>query len=60
VSLQELEREITFQGDSAIYYSYYKDMLKAPSFERGMASHSGNCSNDVVLKESTLLKGYEL
>nr|XP_054354676.1 probable C-mannosyltransferase DPY19L4 isoform X3 [Pongo pygmaeus] len=33
---QELEREITFQGDSAIYYSYYKDMLKAPSFERGV------------------------
>ncbi|OBS66363.1 hypothetical protein A6R68_05097, partial [Neotoma lepida] len=32
----ELEREITFQGDSAIYYSYYKDMLKAPSFERGV------------------------
>ncbi|XP_019487565.1 PREDICTED: probable C-mannosyltransferase DPY19L4 isoform X2 [Hipposideros armiger] len=33
---QELEREITFQGDSAIYYSYYKDMLRAPSFERGV------------------------
>ncbi|XP_012867885.1 PREDICTED: probable C-mannosyltransferase DPY19L4 isoform X2 [Dipodomys ordii] len=33
---QELEREITFKGDSAIYYSYYKDMLKAPSFERGV------------------------
>uniref|UniRef100_A0A8C6R4C7 Dpy-19 like 4 n=1 Tax=Nannospalax galili TaxID=1026970 RepID=A0A8C6R4C7_NANGA len=33
---QELEREITFQGDSAIYYSYYKDLLKAPSFERGI------------------------
>ncbi|EGW06621.1 Epithelial splicing regulatory protein 1 [Cricetulus griseus] len=33
---QELEREITFQGDSAVYYSYYKDMLKAPSFERGV------------------------
>uniref|UniRef100_F1RY53 Dpy-19 like 4 n=1 Tax=Sus scrofa TaxID=9823 RepID=F1RY53_PIG len=30
------QREITFQGDSAIYYSYYKDMLKAPSFERGV------------------------
>ncbi|XP_044524375.1 probable C-mannosyltransferase DPY19L4 [Gracilinanus agilis] len=35
-SRQELEREITFQGDSAIYYSFYKEMLKAPSFERGV------------------------
>lgn len=33
---QDLEREITFQGDSAIYYSYYKDLLKAPSFEKGV------------------------
>nr|XP_025955550.1 probable C-mannosyltransferase DPY19L4 isoform X3 [Dromaius novaehollandiae] len=33
---QELEREITFQGDSAIYYSFYKELLKAPSFERGV------------------------
>ncbi|KAI1243514.1 hypothetical protein IHE44_0001141, partial [Lamprotornis superbus] len=32
----ELEREITFQGDSAIYYSFYKELLKAPSFERGV------------------------
>ncbi|XP_061459200.1 probable C-mannosyltransferase DPY19L4 isoform X3 [Rhineura floridana] len=32
----ELEREITFQGDSAIYYSFYKDLLKAPSFKRGV------------------------
>ncbi|XP_040519414.1 probable C-mannosyltransferase DPY19L4 isoform X3 [Gallus gallus] len=35
-SRQELEREITFQGDSAIYYSFYKELLKAPSFERGV------------------------
>ncbi|KAM9023448.1 putative C-mannosyltransferase DPY19L4 isoform 2-T2 [Ara ararauna] len=32
----ELEREITFPGDSAIYYSFYKELLKAPSFERGV------------------------
>ncbi|XP_077207988.1 putative C-mannosyltransferase DPY19L4 [Paroedura picta] len=32
----ELEREITFQGDSAVYYSFYKELLKAPSFERGI------------------------
>ncbi|XP_074843027.1 putative C-mannosyltransferase DPY19L4 isoform X3 [Carettochelys insculpta] len=35
-SRQELEREITFQGDSAIYYSFYKELLKTPSFERGI------------------------
>ncbi|XP_055966868.1 probable C-mannosyltransferase DPY19L4 [Sorex fumeus] len=33
---QDLEREVTFQGDSAVYYSYYKDLVKAPSFERGV------------------------
>ncbi|XP_042319951.1 probable C-mannosyltransferase DPY19L4 isoform X2 [Sceloporus undulatus] len=32
----ELEREVTFQGDSAIYYSFYKELLKAPSFKRGI------------------------
>uniref|UniRef100_A0ACB8FFI3 Uncharacterized protein n=1 Tax=Sphaerodactylus townsendi TaxID=933632 RepID=A0ACB8FFI3_9SAUR len=35
-SRPELEREITFQGDSAVYYSFYKELLKAPSFERGV------------------------
>lgn len=32
---QELEREITFQEGSGLYYYYYKHMLTAPSFERG-------------------------
>ncbi|KAL7984175.1 hypothetical protein Chor_002745 [Crotalus horridus] len=32
----ELEREITFQGDSAIYYSFYKELLKASSFKKGI------------------------
>uniref|UniRef100_A0A8C2XL62 Dpy-19 like 4 n=1 Tax=Cyclopterus lumpus TaxID=8103 RepID=A0A8C2XL62_CYCLU len=32
---QDLEREITFQGGSGLYYYYYKHMLTAPSFERG-------------------------
>ncbi|XP_030644316.1 probable C-mannosyltransferase DPY19L4 [Chanos chanos] len=35
-SRQELEREITFQGGSGLYYYYYKHMLSAPSFERGV------------------------
>lgn len=32
---QDLEREITFQGGSGLYYYYYKHMLDAPSFKRG-------------------------
>ncbi|XP_077362225.1 putative C-mannosyltransferase DPY19L4 isoform X1 [Festucalex cinctus] len=31
---QEVERELTFQGGSAIYYYYYKHMLAATSFDR--------------------------
>ncbi|XP_053345143.1 probable C-mannosyltransferase DPY19L4 [Clarias gariepinus] len=33
---QELEREITFQGGSGLYYYYYKHMLIASSFEKGV------------------------
>ncbi|XP_011607158.1 probable C-mannosyltransferase DPY19L4 isoform X3 [Takifugu rubripes] len=33
---QELEREITFQEGSGLYYYYYKHMLTAPSFKRGL------------------------
>ncbi|KAG7218703.1 hypothetical protein INR49_019766, partial [Caranx melampygus] len=32
---QELEREITFQAGSGLYYYYYKHMVAAPSFDRG-------------------------
>uniref|UniRef100_H3AWE0 Dpy-19 like 4 n=1 Tax=Latimeria chalumnae TaxID=7897 RepID=H3AWE0_LATCH len=35
-SRQDFEREITFQADSGIYYSYYKQMLKAPTLQRGL------------------------
>ncbi|XP_063306388.1 probable C-mannosyltransferase DPY19L4 [Pelobates fuscus] len=35
-SRRDMEREITFQGEGAVYYSFYKDMLRAPSFERGV------------------------
>ncbi|XP_053541729.1 probable C-mannosyltransferase DPY19L4 isoform X3 [Ictalurus punctatus] len=35
-SRQELEREITFQGGSGLYYYYYKHMLFASSFEKGV------------------------
>lgn len=44
--LQELEREITFQEGSGLYYYYYKHMLTAPSFKRGMSFDvSVNCWN---------------
>ncbi|XP_063041581.1 probable C-mannosyltransferase DPY19L4 [Engraulis encrasicolus] len=33
---QDVEREMTFQGGSAMYYYYYKYMLSAPSFEKGL------------------------
>ncbi|XP_030003736.1 probable C-mannosyltransferase DPY19L4 [Sphaeramia orbicularis] len=32
---QEMEREITFQAGSGLYYYYYKHMLSASSFQRG-------------------------
>ncbi|XP_026883663.2 probable C-mannosyltransferase DPY19L4 isoform X3 [Electrophorus electricus] len=35
-SRQEMEREITFQGGSGLYYYYYKHMLFASSFEKGV------------------------
>ncbi|XP_015212978.1 probable C-mannosyltransferase DPY19L4 isoform X1 [Lepisosteus oculatus] len=35
-SRQELEREITFQSGSGVYYYYYKHLLTVPSFERGV------------------------
>ncbi|XP_073532880.1 probable C-mannosyltransferase DPY19L4 [Phyllobates terribilis] len=33
---RDVDREITFQGDGAIYYSFYKDLLRAPTLERGI------------------------
>lgn len=34
-SKQELEREISFQADSGLYYYYYKKMLQATSIQEG-------------------------
>ncbi|GAA6087513.1 probable C-mannosyltransferase DPY19L4, partial [Tachysurus ichikawai] len=45
---QELEREITFQGGSGLYYYYYKHMLFASSFEKGNTTLLGFCSHPGV------------
>lgn len=33
---QEVEREISFRTECGLYYSYYKQMLQAPSIQEGM------------------------
>lgn len=43
---QELERELTFQEGSGLYYYYYKYMLTAPSFEQGLL--------DLILDNKTI------
>ncbi|KAM4688081.1 putative C-mannosyltransferase DPY19L4 [Discoglossus pictus] len=35
-SRRDLEREVIFQGEGAVYYSFYKDMVRASSFGRGV------------------------
>ncbi|XP_051557942.1 probable C-mannosyltransferase DPY19L3 isoform X1 [Myxocyprinus asiaticus] len=34
--LKEVEREISFRTECGLYYSYYKQMLKAPSIQQGL------------------------
>ncbi|XP_056098543.1 probable C-mannosyltransferase DPY19L3 isoform X1 [Rhinichthys klamathensis goyatoka] len=34
--LKEVEREISFRTECGLYYSYYKQMLKAPSVQQGL------------------------
>ncbi|XP_069477474.1 probable C-mannosyltransferase DPY19L4 isoform X2 [Ambystoma mexicanum] len=46
---QVLEQELMFQGEGAMYYSFFKDMLRAPSFERGVFELSYN-NNTVSLR----------
>ncbi|XP_039982062.1 probable C-mannosyltransferase DPY19L3 isoform X4 [Xiphias gladius] len=35
--LMEMEREISFRTECGLYYSYYKQMLKAPSIQEGLS-----------------------
>nr|XP_006822371.1 PREDICTED: probable C-mannosyltransferase DPY19L3-like [Saccoglossus kowalevskii] len=35
-NIKEVEREISFRTESGLYYSYYKQMLKAPSINQGL------------------------
>lgn len=34
-SFQEVEREISFRTECGLYYSYYKQMLQAPTLTEG-------------------------
>ena len=34
--LQEVEREISFRSEQGLYYSYYKQLLSAPSLSSGL------------------------
>ena len=34
--LQEVEREISFRTEQGLYYSYYKQLLSAPSLSSGL------------------------
>ena len=34
--LQEVEREISFRTEQGLYYSYYKQLLNAPSLSSGL------------------------
>ncbi|XP_062405399.1 probable C-mannosyltransferase DPY19L3 isoform X1 [Sardina pilchardus] len=34
--LEEVEREISFRTECGLYYSYYKQMLKAPTIQQGL------------------------
>ena len=49
---QEVEREISFRTEQGLYYSYYKQLLAAPSLAEGLrqlqhdnATESGNTIN---------------
>ena len=33
--LQQLEREISFRTESGLYFSYYKQLVLAPSISKG-------------------------
>uniref|UniRef100_A0A8C4R3F4 Dpy-19 like C-mannosyltransferase 3 n=1 Tax=Eptatretus burgeri TaxID=7764 RepID=A0A8C4R3F4_EPTBU len=35
-NIQEVEREISFRTECGLYYSYYKQLLQAPSFSQGV------------------------
>lgn len=36
--LQEVEREISFRTECGLYYSYYKQMIRAASIQQGIVN----------------------
>ncbi|KAM8893619.1 protein C-mannosyl-transferase DPY19L3 isoform 1-T1 [Spinachia spinachia] len=37
-NIKEMEREISFRTECGLYYSYYKQMLQAPSIQEGLSN----------------------
>ncbi|XP_077127060.1 putative C-mannosyltransferase DPY19L4 [Ranitomeya variabilis] len=48
-SLKDIDGEITVQGGGAVYYSFYKDLLRAPTLGRGIVKLANN-SKTIPLK----------
>jgi len=40
---QDLEREISFRTEAGLYYSYYKELVAAPTLSQGTCVYSLAC-----------------
>ena len=54
--LQEVEREISFRTESGLYYSYYKQLVQAPSLSQGLSLQRVHVQVKMFSKPGILLK----
>ena len=61
-NLQEVEREISFRTEQGLYYSYFKQLVNAPSLSEGFSqlqadnkTESGHSINILERLNSTVL-----